>query len=792
MMSFLRSYQLDIMLALIGICAFLVFLVLQTDSLSKKRKTILILIEISEMFLLVFDRFAYIYRGQTGDYAGTMVRLSNFMTFLMIPVLMLLFNLYISDLFYDTENREDTPRRAKAASILSIIGMALVVVSQFTGLYYTIDASNTYHRSSLFFVSYIFPVFIPVIQFTMVFQIRKKISRMIYISVLMYIIVPLLCAVIQLFSYGVSLTNISFAVVGILFYNFAYWDINEKVRLANKTQVEYLRESQENALKLFDQTTTAFVNAIDARDEYGGGHSVRVAQCSKKLAKMSGKTGEECEKIYYAALLHDVGKIGIPDSILQKPCELTPAENRIAMQNPLIGDRILSEINVLPYLAEVARHHKERFDGTGYPDGLSGEDIPESARIVAIAEGYDSLISKNRMRDALPKQIARETLMKESGFKYDPKYTAMMLQLIDSDSAFDMRDDNENVDTMIRNEFVCDEYRDVISYGINIVSDETVVSFHCEPNGEDARFSAPSIILFDSLDGRVHDTERSIEDTSYVEFMEVWFDGHEITTGARNSKTDKIAKPQIQKESGDYEIRAARYRDHVRLRLYSADNAFEVTVALPDNSRFVYIGLTGEKCRISDIKIEKGDEKVSEGDIPRIAEEISYIDRLESDVPNIQIDGNRTATTRGIRIGDETRVEFHTMSLPTSNLVWHCPSVVVFSSDDMTVGGKHYREYALVRFDGEEQDEGEYADNVFLTETSDEFVGWEEWKNYNKKGYECKVTAFKAGSKVMVITENFGINIKNTTTIKDGRKDIYLAITGDHLALTDIRIYQKN
>ena len=179
---------------------------------------------------------------------------------------------------------------------------------------------------------------------------------------------------------------------------------------------------------------------------------------------------------------------------------------------------------------------------------------------------------------------------------------------------------------------------------------------------------------------------------------------------------------------------------------------------------------------------------MSEDYIPRIAEKISYIEGPQGDVPNVQIDGHRTESTAGIPITDGLEISFHTMSLPTSRLIWHCPFIEIFHSRDGSVNGKDYRDYALVRLDGETwKGEGE-SDDQLTIEKTDEFKSWEDWKSYNRKGYDCTVRFGRQGNVITVDTVNYGIVIHNVTTVLDGKNDIYAALSGDQCALTDIRI----
>ena len=131
---------------------------------------------------------------------------------------------------------------------------------------------------------------------------------------------------------------------------------------------------------------------------------------------------------------------------------------------------------------------------------------------------------------------------------------------------------------------------------------------------------------------------------------------------------------------------------------------------------------------------------------------------------------------------------FHAQSLPDANLIWHCPYVILYYSDDKKVYGKNYREYAMIKFDGETNESNRFAENSFIIKKTEAFKNWEEWEVQNKAGYESQIEFFKTGNEVTLRTQNKGIFIQNTTRIKDGPKEIYVALSGDQVALTDIRI----
>nr|MCR4750197.1 diguanylate cyclase [Lachnospiraceae bacterium] len=196
---------------------------------------------------------------------------------------------------------------------------------------------------------------------------------------------------------------------------------------------------------------------------------------------------------------------------------------------------------------------------------------------------------------------------------------------------------------------------------------------------------------------------------------------------------------------------------------------------------------SGEQCRISDVKIEKSEERTSADFIPRIAEEISFINVPAGDIPNIQVDGYRSESTKGIPIKDGMNISFHSISLPTARLVWHCPSYVIFTSDDGTVNGENYKEFSLVRLDGENWEAENVAENELLVNRQD-FNGWDSWKKYNKNGFDCLVSFKRDSNTIVSRTENDGISIKDTTHVLVDTEEIYVALSGDQCALTNIRI----
>ena len=205
-------------------------------------------------------------------------------------------------------------------------------------------------------------------------------------------------------------------------------------------RLENARRNQEKIKKLSIEVTSALAQTIDAKDKYTNGHSNRVANYSRMLAKRLGEDEKTQESIYYSALLHDIGKIGIPNAIINKSGKLTHEEYETVKTHPAIGSEILKSISSMPEIAIGARNHHERYDGKGYPDGLVGEDIPWIARIIGVADAYDAMTSNRSYRNYLPQERVREEFRKYRGTQFDPRVTDVILQIIDEDKDYRMHE----------------------------------------------------------------------------------------------------------------------------------------------------------------------------------------------------------------------------------------------------------------------------------------------------------------------------------------------------------------
>ena len=225
----------------------------------------------------------------------------------------------------------------------------------------------------------------------------------------------------------------------VLRYEYLQENLAQEVKRQTALAEKRLKDSQE----LFKEMAIALAKTIDAKDTYTHGHSERVATYSRMLAKRAGDDEEAQERIYYMGLLHDIGKIGVAGTIINKASRLDDDEFQSIQSHPIIGSEILKNISQFPDLSIGARYHHERYDGKGYPDHLAGEAIPRAARIIAVADTYDAMTSSRSYRKGLPQDVARAEIEKGKGTQFDPEFADLMIALIDDDKDYTMRSHEE-------------------------------------------------------------------------------------------------------------------------------------------------------------------------------------------------------------------------------------------------------------------------------------------------------------------------------------------------------------
>jgi len=210
-------------------------------------------------------------------------------------------------------------------------------------------------------------------------------------------------------------------------------------RTLEKRRLEFITKQYEQCLKdtikeqteklrdAFIQAITALSLALEAKDRYTSGHSQRVAKSSTAIAKDMCLSHESIDKIYSAGLVHDIGKIGVSELVLNKPGSLTFEESQHIQSHPEIGEHILAPIINDTEILKMVSHHHERYNGTGYPDQLKNIEIPLGARILAVADAYDAMISERPYRKAMNKQVAYAELEQNKGIQFDPEVVKIFL-----------------------------------------------------------------------------------------------------------------------------------------------------------------------------------------------------------------------------------------------------------------------------------------------------------------------------------------------------------------------------
>ncbi|MDO5155907.1 MAG: diguanylate cyclase, partial [Eubacteriales bacterium] len=199
----------------------------------------------------------------------------------------------------------------------------------------------------------------------------------------------------------------------------------------NKMYTKELSEKNQEIQDMAIQTIATIANTIDAKDEYTRGHSKRVAEYSVAIAKEIGMSAEEINNLRSIALLHDIGKIGVPDSVLNKPGRLTADEYDLMKQHTVMGSEILKDIKMFHGIDIGARYHHERYDGNGYPEKKVGEEIPQIARIIAVADAFDAMTSNRVYRKHLDMEYVLEELKKCRGTQFDPEFDDALVRMIE-------------------------------------------------------------------------------------------------------------------------------------------------------------------------------------------------------------------------------------------------------------------------------------------------------------------------------------------------------------------------
>lgn len=230
--------------------------------------------------------------------------------------------------------------------------------------------------------------------------------------------------------------------------NFKLQDMNRNLEGKVRQRTKQLALKNQELSTAYIQTIRALAEAIDAKDHYTRGHSERVAVYASRMARRMNLRKELVERVYFSGLLHDVGKIGIPDAIITKPSRLSKEEYLEMQKHPEIGAKILEPVQFLKHIIPCVRHHHEWFDGSssGYPMRLAGDQIPQPSRIIVVADTVEAMTSDRPYRKALPLEVVVRELHKYSGTQFDPTCVEAFLSLLeDEGDAFIARDQKFNI-----------------------------------------------------------------------------------------------------------------------------------------------------------------------------------------------------------------------------------------------------------------------------------------------------------------------------------------------------------
>ncbi len=218
----------------------------------------------------------------------------------------------------------------------------------------------------------------------------------------------------------------------VIIFAVIFWGASLLTYTVMAVRINALEKMRKRDEDIINRTMSTFANFIDAKDEYTKGHSVRVSKYSMKLAKAIGMREEEIKKIGYIALMHDCGKIATPDAILNKPAALSIDERRIIEEHTTVGYKMLEDFTEIDGIREGVLYHHERFDGTGYPDGIKGEEIPLYARIICVADAFDAMNSDRCYRQHYTKTKILAEIRKNIGTQFDPFIAKTMMNLIEN------------------------------------------------------------------------------------------------------------------------------------------------------------------------------------------------------------------------------------------------------------------------------------------------------------------------------------------------------------------------
>lgn len=318
--------------------------------------------------------------------------------------------------------------------ILSLCNFVFWTIMHFTGV--------INFQSSLIYIDSILAVVVISVIVTLFIDMKKGHIKEYIHTAIGFMIFMVMCIVeIMIIIFSENDSNLMSMIIALmsLLVLVAIQQVDDIRKTKRELEAEVNRKKEENEQMLIHIVQT-LAGTIDAKDTYTKGHSGRVADYAKEIARRCGYDEAGLNDIYMMGLLHDIGKIGVPDAVINKPGKLTDEEYEIIKKHPVMGAKILENIKEKTQLAVGARWHHEKYGGGGYPDGISGDEIPEQARIIAVADAYDAMTSYRSYRDPMAQSRVREEIERGKGTQFDPRFADIMLEMISEDKDYSLRE----------------------------------------------------------------------------------------------------------------------------------------------------------------------------------------------------------------------------------------------------------------------------------------------------------------------------------------------------------------
>lgn len=420
----------------------LLFSIIASHHFIDKHRRCFLLLVIVNIVMSAADIFTMLYEGPSRPENFIVLPIAMFVFYLMYLFILLLSILEITIIL-----NQNKKRKVFSGILIfsSIAFLAVICLTPFTNLLYSFDQNNVYSRGKYFFLAIIIQLLLYLDLIVYLILNRKFINPRQLTVILCFIAFPQIAQIIQLAFYGISLVNTGYSMAFIIMFVHSSRKMEGKLETIENALDEKELELQDKSveiqgsklmlIKMKDHTIESLSNLVENRDEDTGEHVRRTRTYVEMLAVQMMKNGHYPDILTpryirflkRAAPMHDIGKIVVPDAILKKHGRFTPEEFEQMKRHASEGGRIVHQIldgyedpEYIKITADIATHHHEKWDGTGYPDNLAGEDIPLCARIMALADVFDALVSPRIYKSPMSYEDAFAIIEKGSGIHFDP------------------------------------------------------------------------------------------------------------------------------------------------------------------------------------------------------------------------------------------------------------------------------------------------------------------------------------------------------------------------------------